>query len=241
MNCNSNTAPLITNEVSGCTNGCMPKAINVVCREIIIPAGQETLGVEGDINSIYREFFIPIETEQGFNLEDATFVILVMNSAGECYQNVIDDNDKSIVGNYIKIKWNLSARDTSVNGNLKVAIQAIKDDFKWETYEATFIIHSSLSSIIRIQPPVLLQEKVVEPSNKEQVVLPDTGYDGLSRVIVLPVENGGSLTLDDVFDSITTSNSLIKTVQPSKSMDISGEEVENRALTNQEINNILNK
>lgn len=242
MNCNSNTAPLPSTSGEGCNVGCKPKSINIVCRKIIIPSGQETLAVEGDLNSSFREFLIPLETEQGFNLEDATFAILVMNSNGEQYQVIIDDTNKTIQGNYIKIKWNLSARDTSVAGDLKVSIQATKDDFRWETYYAKFRVQPSLGGVVKMQPPVLLQQKIVTPTNKEQIILPDAGYDGLSVVIVQAVEGGGtSLTLDDVFNSITTSHSLIKRVDPSTSMDISGEEVENRALTSQEINNILNK
>lgn len=38
MNCNSNTVPLIdSNNNVSCDNGCTPKNINVICRNIIIP------------------------------------------------------------------------------------------------------------------------------------------------------------------------------------------------------------
>ncbi|MFR3182510.1 MAG: hypothetical protein ACLTPN_02705 [Clostridia bacterium] len=243
MNCNSNTAPLPNVSTGqGCNVGCVPKPINVVCRQIIIPSGQEILAVEGDMNSSYREFLIPLDTEQGFDLTDAMFIVLVRNANGEQYQVVIRDEDKSVVNNYMKLRWNLEPKDTSVAGNLNVAIKAVKDNFKWETYPATFKIYSSLGGISKIEPPVLLQEKIVYPSDKEQIILPDKGYGGLSQVIVKPVEEAvKGLTLDDVFNSITTSNSLVKRVIPKTSMDISGEEVENRALTSSEITSILDK
>ena len=242
MNCNSSTAPLQSTAGAGCNTGCTPKPINIVCRNIIIPIGQEILAVEGDLNSSFREFLIPLETEQGFSLENSTFSILVMNSNGEQYQVILNSKDITIQGNYIKIRWDLSARDTSVAGDLKISIQATRDGFRWETYSTTFRVEPSLGGVVKMQPPVLLQQKVVIPSNKEQIILPDAGYDGLSAVIIQAVDGGGSsLTLDDVFNSITTSNSLVKKVVPSQSLDISGENVENRALSSSEINNILDK
>lgn len=143
MNCNNNTAPLIDNISQSCDNVCIPKPINIVCRQIIIPTGQDILAVQGDINSSFREFFIPVETEQGFDLTDADFVIEVLN-AENFYYEVSINNSKTVQGNYIKLKWELNEQDTSVAGNLKVAIKATKPDFKWETYYATFKIQQNL-------------------------------------------------------------------------------------------------
>lgn len=143
MNCNSNTAPLIDSISQDCENICNPKPINIICRQIIIPTGQDILAVQGDINSSFREFFIPIETEQGFELADANFVIEILNSENFYYEVSVDDN-KTVQGNYIKLKWQLSEQDTSVAGDLKVAIKATKSNFKWETYYAIFKIQQNL-------------------------------------------------------------------------------------------------
>jgi hypothetical protein len=79
MNCNSNTAPLPNVSTGqGCNVGCVPKPINVVCRQIIIPSGQEILAVEGDMNSSYREFLIPLDTDKGVKTKWQKRNILMM-------------------------------------------------------------------------------------------------------------------------------------------------------------------
>ena len=61
MNCNSNTVSLIEGDGNNlnCNNGCVPKDINVICRKIIIPFGQNVLAIQGENNSNTRTFIVP--------------------------------------------------------------------------------------------------------------------------------------------------------------------------------------
>ncbi len=185
MNCNSNTMPLInTAEQTSCNNGCTPKDINVVCRAIIIPTGQEILGVQGDVGSISRTFVLPKTTEEGYDLSNKTFAIILQNSEGEQWNENIPSENIEETENYIKIKWNLKAKDTQVAGDLKVSIKVSSEDFVWQTYVTSFIIQSSLIDPGEIPAPLNLQEKIVEPTKDTQIITYDKGYEGLRNVTV---------------------------------------------------------
>ena len=57
MNCNSNTVPLInSSDTDSCNTGCANKNIFVICRNIIIPAGQDIIAVQNDLGSVTRTF-----------------------------------------------------------------------------------------------------------------------------------------------------------------------------------------
>lgn len=237
MNCNSNTAPLINSQTGGCNAGCNIKDINIVCRKIIIPSGQEILGVEGDTNSSFRNFIIPKYSEQGFDLSTSTFYFSIKNSQNEQYSTLVEDNNKIIEDNFIIIKWNITAKETSNSGSLYVSIIASADNFKWQTYFAEFYIEPSLDNITKVNSPVLLQEQYVVPTKEQQIIVPPDGYGGFSKVIVSPISTG-DLQLNDVFDSISVSNGLKKTTNINN-MNISGEDIDNRALTNTEADAIF--
>lgn len=190
MNCNSNTMPLInTSEPLSCNNGCIPKDINVVCRVIIIPTGQEILGVQGDIGSISRTFVLPKTTEEGYDLSNKTFAIILQNDEGEQWNENIPFENIEETENYIKIKWDLKAKDTQVAGDLKVSIKVSSEDFVWQTYVTSFVIQSSLIDPGEIPAPLNLQEKIVEPTKDTQIITYDKGYEGLRNVTVNGDEN----------------------------------------------------
>lgn len=190
MNCNSNTMPLInTSEPISCNNGCVPKDINVVCRAIIIPTGQEILGVQGDIGSISRTFVLPKTTEEGYDLSNKTFAIILQNDEGEQWNENIPFENIEETENYIKIKWDLKAKDTQVAGDLKVSIKVSSEDFVWQTYVTSFVIQSSLIDPGEIPVPLNLQEKTVEPTKDTQIITYDKGYEGLRNVTVNGDEN----------------------------------------------------
>lgn len=185
MNCNNNTMPLIeVGSQTTCNNGCTPKDINVVCRKIIIPTGQEILGVQGDTGSISRTFVVPKTTEEGYDLSSKVFRIIVENGEGEQWEETIPVENIETLENYIKLKWNLIPKDTQYSGELKVSIKAIKDNFIWQTYIASFEIQPSLIQPEDIRVPLNLQDKTVEPNDKVQVITYDEGYDGLNSVTV---------------------------------------------------------
>ena len=185
MNCNSNTMPLIETEIqTACNNGCSPKDINVICRKIAIPTGQNILGVQGDLSSISRIFVVPKITEEGYDLSDKIFHMVIENIENEQWEELISAENIEILENYIKLKWNLLPKDTQYSGVLKVSIKASKDNFTWQTYIASFEIQPSLVQPEDIKIPLNLQDKTVEPNNKVQVITYDDGYDGLNSVTV---------------------------------------------------------
>lgn len=192
MSCNNNTVPLVESSSNNinCNNGCSPKDINIVCRQIIIPYGQENIGVQGDNNSTTRTFILPDTTETGIDLKDKTFSILAENSNKQQWKTVVDKNDVEILDNYIKIKWNIGSNETAVSGILKISIEAVGDNFTWQTYSANFNVKQSLiTSEGEIISPLNLQEKTVIPGVIAKIVIPDNGYNGLSKVKILGDEN----------------------------------------------------
>lgn len=191
MGCNSNTVPLInTSTISSCNNGCKPKDINVVCRQIIIPVGQEILGIQGDNNSSFRTFILPDTTEDGIDLKDKVFSIVVENAKKQQWKQVISDENIEILDNYIKIKWVIGANETAVSGKLDIIIEVEGDNFKWQTYKKQFFIAQSLEDIEHIITPTpRLQIKEVIPTTNVQNVYADEDYDGLKEVTVEGVTN----------------------------------------------------
>lgn len=144
MNCNNNTSPLLEERTDLiCNNGCTPKDINVICKKIIIPTGQETLGIQGENNSATRYFLIPKTSENGDDLSDKNFSIIIKNSGGVSTE--IEVESPEILENYIKIKFSITEAVTEVSGNLTLQIQAkTNGDYIWKTYPAVFNIANSL-------------------------------------------------------------------------------------------------
>lgn len=143
MNCNSNTVPLLKQSVTmSCNNGCTPKDINVICKKIIIPTGQEILGVQGENDISKRYFLIPKITESGDDLSNAQFNIITKSKTNGVESIKIKQTE--ILENYIKLEWKIDINITNVSGELQVQIEATKDNVIWKTYPATFIIASSL-------------------------------------------------------------------------------------------------
>lgn len=149
MNCNSNTAPLLnTNMQTSCNNGCNIKDVQVICKQIIIPTGQDILGVQGESNVSERTFIIPKKTENNIDLTEANFSLLY--KIGSDTQTIeIPEEDKEILENYIKIKWNIDNKVTEIYGTIQVQINATGTDktgneYLWKTYPATFRVIQSL-------------------------------------------------------------------------------------------------
>lgn len=143
MNCNSNTAPLLEETtVISCNNGCTPKDINVICKKIVIPYGQETIGLQGENNASTRYFLVPKINENSDDLSDASFNIKIKNNSNEIISVEIENPE--ILENYIKIRWDIDNTITKDSGKIQVQIEAKKDNYIWKTYPATFIVVSSL-------------------------------------------------------------------------------------------------
>lgn len=89
------------------------------------------------------------------------------------------------------------------------------------TYPAGFV-----SAIQAIPTPGAMQTKNVTPTKSTQIVTPDTGYDGLSRVTVNPIPNQyitptGTLTITEngTYD-VTAYASVIVNVSSSETYDV---------------------
>ena len=143
MNCNSNTAPLLEKSTTmSCNNECTPKDINIICKRIIIPAGQEILGIQGENNASKRYFLVPKITENGDDLSNAQFNIVIKSDINGTA--TIEIKEPQILENYIKLEWKIDDSITNVSGNIQIQIKAIKDNFVWKTYPATFVIATGL-------------------------------------------------------------------------------------------------
>ena len=141
MNCNSNTAPLVNSIISSCNNGCAPKDINVICKEIIIPSGQEVLGIQGENNAAVRYFLVPITNENGDDLSEKNFSFIIIDSENNSFE--IEVKDKEILDNYIKLKLIVDQTMTKNAGVIKLLIQATSENYIWKTYSVNFKIAAS--------------------------------------------------------------------------------------------------
>ncbi len=184
MNCNSNTVPLLKQSVTmSCNNGCTPKDINVICKKIIIPTGQEILGVQGENDISKRYFLIPKITESGDDLSNAQFNIITKSKTNGVESIKIKQTE--ILENYIKLEWKIDINITNVSGELQVQIEATKDNVIWKTYPATFIIASSLDEkdgdiihpvdkkYVDIQDKNVLKDAEEYADNQDKKVLKD--------------------------------------------------------------------
>lgn len=147
MNCNSNTMPLIdtnSNLVSSCGGSCSSRNIRIVCRNIVIPNGQNILGAKDDNNSIKRTFILPTVNESGISLEEKEYVIITINANNEEYRHVLEEKDVEVLGNSIKLTWEPTIYETAVQGNLQVQIEVLGEDFKWSTYPVNFVVSETL-------------------------------------------------------------------------------------------------
>lgn len=143
MNCNSNTAPLLSESSTvNCNNGCTPKDINIVCKTIVIPNGQQILGIQGENNASKRYFLVPKVNDNGDDLSDKNFSIIIKNSNNISTTINIESLEK--LENYIKLELIIDNTITSVSGDLSLQIVAESNDYIWKTYPATFTISSSL-------------------------------------------------------------------------------------------------
>lgn len=144
-NCNSNTMPLSVVEgvsTSTCTNGCSPKEINVICKKIIIPYGQETLAIQGENDNGIRYFLVPKTTEDNVDLTSAKFYIITKISGED--PAVVEITNIEELDNYMKIGWDITNSITKESGTIQIQIVAKVDDIVWTSYPATFNIASGL-------------------------------------------------------------------------------------------------
>lgn len=144
MSCNQNNISLDVLNNSSC-NGCDIKPINVICRKILVPSGQSAIGIKGENNSNIRIFLIPKIDENGVDISDKKFTIITKNNIGEV--NIIEVDNIEIVGNYVKITWNITDNIISNEGLLYVQIQVQNQDnteYVWKSHIAKFFVENSL-------------------------------------------------------------------------------------------------
>lgn len=142
MNCNNNTVPLTTGTIQGtCTTSCEIKDIQIVCKKIIIPYGQDIIGIQGENNVSSRTFLVPTTSENGIDLSNAQFSVLYKLQGAETQEIQLESTQ---IGNYIKLVWDIDYKITETNGNVQVQIKAVGDNFIWKTYSAIFKVAESL-------------------------------------------------------------------------------------------------
>lgn len=143
MNCNSNVHSLITETKGTCNGSCELKDINVICKNLIVPYGQEVLGIQGENNAQSRCFILEKETENGDDLSEKNFNIVIKRNDGKIFN--IEITTKEILENYIKLKLDITEAITELAGDLSLQIIATSDDgYIWKTYPKTFVIVSSI-------------------------------------------------------------------------------------------------
>lgn len=169
MNCNSNTMPLPTSSNDSCNLGCTPRDINVICKKMLIPQGQEIIGIQGEDNSNSRTFIIPKITDNGDDISEMGFTIITKDSEGKTTETIVDDLE--FLENHIKIKWTLDKTKSIVPGKFYIEITAGKEDFLWKTYPGEFFISES----IELDPiEEEIEESVVEELMR-QIAINSTG------------------------------------------------------------------
>ena len=100
--------------------------------------GVSVTSSEGNVVEI-----IPKTSENGDDLSDKNFSIIIKNSGGVSTE--IEVENPEILENYIKIKFSITEAVTEVSGNLTLQIQAkTNGDYIWKTYPAVFNIANSL-------------------------------------------------------------------------------------------------
>jgi hypothetical protein len=55
------------------------------------------------------------------------------------------------------------------------------------TPDADYVLNKAVVKVNVADIPAVLQEKEIEPTKQEQIVAPDSGYEGMSKVIVKPI------------------------------------------------------
>ena len=107
-----------------------------------IPTGQDILGIQGEDNSATRYFLIPKINENGEDLSDKEFSIIIVDSGNN--RSEIKIESPEITDNYIKLKLIIDKNITQISGNLNIQIQAISDNYVWKTFPAIFKIANSI-------------------------------------------------------------------------------------------------
>ena len=55
--------------------------------------------------------------------------------------------------------------------------------------DTNYVLNKAIVKVNVADIPAVLQEKEIEPTKQEQIVVPDSGYEGMSKVVVKPIPN----------------------------------------------------
>lgn len=142
MNCNSNTMsiPSVINNV--CENRCINNPINVICKQMILPDNQRILAVQNENNAIKKTFLVPKITENGDDLEDKSFSLIIRKA--DNITVTLEIQNPTILENYIQLDWIVDSSYTDIVGKIYVQISASGDNFVWKTIPDYFNIIASI-------------------------------------------------------------------------------------------------
>lgn len=110
----------------------------------------------------------------------------------------ITENGSYDITAYAEVQVNVEERIPEQEKELEV----VHNGTYTITPDADYVLNKAVVKVNVADIPAVLQEKEIEPTKQEQIVDPDSGYEGMSKVIVKPIPSEylvpeGSLDITD--------------------------------------------